>query len=313
MRIECPECKLNGNIDDSTVPATGLAMSCPRCKKRFTVERALSQGDAAVAMLDACPKCQYATFSEEKFSVCPKCGLVVAEYQKALRTSGTARIKRPVIPSAGQSVQPDRPPRLTAEQMRKEEESRKKHGLDMIAVEAELTEAVTSPLRLTADAPLPVLVAGGAVVAVSVIFFIFGVSGMVEYGTKTAEAKAAAESFEAVQSEGAIFMQFLLFPMLSVLLSLLLFVSGGGFLKLKRWSIKVLEMTAWGAIAFIVLMKVNDIVFWFKRASSEASAGYYAMGLLGDLMQMVFYIVPFVVLLEFFKSSLFEKSEDLFL
>jgi predicted Zn finger-like uncharacterized protein len=82
MKIECPGCKLSGNIDDSTVPATGLAMTCPRCKKPFTVEKPVVAAGEAVAMLDSCPKCQYSTFSEEKFAICPKCGLVVADYHK---------------------------------------------------------------------------------------------------------------------------------------------------------------------------------------------------------------------------------------
>jgi len=87
MKIECPECKLAGNVDDSLIPATGIAMNCPRCKTRFAVERPQAGSEHASAMLDTCPSCQYATFSEEKFSVCPKCGLVVADYQGQMLTA----------------------------------------------------------------------------------------------------------------------------------------------------------------------------------------------------------------------------------
>ena len=98
MKIECPGCKLTGNINDATVPATGLAMTCPRCKQKFIAEKSVPQAGAAVAMLDTCPSCQYATFSDEKFAVCPRCGLVVAEYQKKLLAARKSEPGRHAVP-----------------------------------------------------------------------------------------------------------------------------------------------------------------------------------------------------------------------
>lgn len=313
MRIECPDCKLSGNIDDSTVPATGLAMVCPRCKKHFTVEKVVAQGAAAAAMLDTCPKCQYATFSEEKFAVCPKCGLVVAEYHKELLASRSApKARTASAPPPQMPDQPIPPPRLTAEELQKEEEARRKYGLDKVPGVIEIEETPVAPARPSVELPLPVLASGWGTVAASVFLSVFGINGVMEYSAKMKEAKAAIEAFEAAQSETSIFMQFLLFPSISIIFSIILLVFAIQFLRMQKWSINAMHKGAWAAVALFALMKVNDLIFHFKRASTDSSFSFYAIGIFSELMMMLLLIAPFIVLAEFLKSEHFEKSEKLF-
>lgn len=311
MRIECPECKLSGNIDDSTVPATGMAMVCPRCKKHFTVEKAVAQGAAAAAMLDTCPKCQYATFSEEKFAVCPKCGLVVADYLKEFNHRPAQKTRPASLPLRQMSDQPVPPPLLTTEQLQKEEEARKKYGLDNVsgAVEAEDLPAAARP---SVELPLPILAVGWGTIAVSLFLLVFGFNGVVEYSAKMKEAKAALAALEAAQSEAAIFMQFLLFPAISIIFSLLLLFFAAQFLRLQKWTVNAMHKGAWATVALIVLMKFNDLVFHFKRAASDSSFSYYALGTFSEMMMMVLLAAPFFVLAEFLQSEHFEKPEKLF-
>lgn len=313
MRIECPGCKLSGNIDDSTVPATGIAMSCPRCKKPFTVERPAASAGGGAAMLDSCPKCQYSTFSDEKFAVCPKCKMVVADYQKEQLAARQKQKSQNSLPQQRQvSEQAAAPiPRLSAEQLQQEEEARRKYGLDKVpgAVSAadEPVAAGSPP-----ETALPVLIAGWGVIIVSILLTGFGISGIIEYLDKLKEAKAAVEAFEETQSGSALFFQFLVFPVLSIIYSVVMLVFGSQFLAMKKWSIAAMQSGAWAGIGLLSMMKISDMVFWFKRASADAAFGYYAMGILGDLLLMLLFIAPFMVLAEYLKSPLFEKSEEMF-
>jgi len=313
MKIECPGCHLTGNIDDSTVPATGLAMTCPRCKKPFTAERPVIEAGAAVAMLDTCPKCQYSTFSDEKFAVCPRCGLVVADYHKQLLASRQSPTKRvvPPAPSGRMPVQDAAlQPRLTPEQLKKEEEARRKYGLDKVPGVVEVDESVTA--RPSAETPLPVLVAGCGTIAAAVLLISYGGSGILEYVAKLKEAKAALAALEEAQSGATLFFQFLFFPSLSIIFSLVMLVFGAQFIGMKKWSIGAMQSGAWTGVGLLVTMKVSDMVFWFRRASADASFGYYAMGVFGDILMMLLLIAPFLALAEYLQSSLFEKSEKLF-
>jgi len=313
MKIECPDCKLSGNIDDSTVPATGLAMTCPRCKKPFTVERPASEALSSSAMMGSCPKCQYSTFTEEKFAICPKCGLNVADFhneQLALRQNQKSRpVPPPQVHMPAQS--PATIPGLTPEQMQKEEAARRKYGLDNTSV---ATEAVDEPVsaRGSVETPLPVLIAGWGTIITTIILISFGISGIMEYQAKVIAAEAAIAALEEAQSSSAIFFQFLLFPLFSILFSLVMLVLGCQFLAMKKWTISAMRNGALAGVGMLALMKLSDIIFWCRRASADASFGYYAMGILGDVMLLVLYIAPFLVLAEYLKSDLFEKYEDLF-
>lgn len=315
MRIECPGCKLSGTIDDATVPATGLAMTCPRCKKQFTVERPVLTAGAASAMLDSCPKCQYATFSEEKFSVCPKCGLVMADYHKEQLALRQQQKSRPGAHPAPPRKLPEQNepviPALTPAQRQQDEEARRKHGLDKVPGVIEVEEQPVAG-RPAGETPLPVLIAGWGTIGVALLLIGFGISGIMEYLAKVKEAKAAIDAFEETQSGAALFFQFLLFPVLSIIFSIVMLVFGTQFLAMKKWSIGAMHNGAWTGVGLLVLMKISDMIFWFMRASAEAPFGYYAMGIFGDVMLMILFIAPFIALAEFLKSPLFEKSEELF-
>ena len=315
MRIECPDCKLSGNIDDATVPATGLAMTCPRCKKPFTVERPVLSAGSAAAMLDSCPKCQYATFSEEKFALCPKCGLVVADYHKEQLAARQNQKSRPVSPPATQRQQPGQhepsTPGFSAAQLQKDEEARRKHGLDIVpgVIEAAEHPVAAGP---SGETPLPVLITGWGAIVAALILVGFGVSGIMEYLAKIKEAQAAIAAFEETQSSSALFFQFLLFPVLSIIFAAVMLGFSSQFLAMKKWSIGAMHNGAWAGVGLLALMKISDMIFWVKRASADASFGYYAMGIFGDVMLLLLYIAPFFALAEYLKSPLFEKSEKLF-
>lgn len=313
MKIECPGCKLSGNIDDANVPATGLAMTCPRCKQKFIVEKSASQASGAVAMLDTCPACQYATFSEEKFSVCPQCGLVVADYQKKLlesRKADAARQKS-APPQRKSQVQDELPTAsLSEEDRRRDEEMRRKHGLDKIPGVVEIAESEIA--RQQMETPLPVFIVGWGTVALAIAFMIYSGYGISEYLEKVKEVKAALEALENAQSPASLVFQFLLFPVLTMIYAPLMLFFAIKFMSLKKSYTILLKNWAWAGVVLFALMKANDLFFWFSRSSNNVSLSYSAAGLFGDIFIAALLIAPLLALAEFFSSSIFEKIEDLF-
>lgn len=307
MRIECPECKLTGNMDESTIPATGMTMSCPRCKAHFTVLRPESGSTPESAMLDNCPSCQYATFSEEKFAVCPKCGLVVADYLRN-KLGGRSPAKPSTMPrNSGDGAQ--QPVRLTEEQLRKEEEARRRHGLDVLPEDPD--NAVSGVFSFS-EIPLPILIVGCVTLVAALGLLIYGVSGIFEYSAKASAAEAALKAGDAAPSGGALFMGFAFFPILKVIYALAMMLFGLQFLLQRLWSVKALEKGAWVGMALLGTMELADMVAWFRRASDSASFGYYATGLFAGLLSAVLWIAPLFVLKEYLQSIEFGRLEERF-
>ncbi len=318
MRIECPGCHLVGNIDDSRVPATGLSMNCPRCKIQFIAEPPAIGTEALRAMRDTCPVCQYATFSEEKFADCPKCGLNVAEYQKQQLEyrKPTAARQQGQQPAQQQGHRQREEPsgeavRLTDEQRLRDEEARRKFGLDKPPGTVETVEPSVSHVSM--DVPLPVTLAGWGTVVVSLLLMVFAGTGIFEYVEKLKEAAAAVVANEEPQSKAVIFFGFLFAPLLFAFYSVVMLVIGSQFLRMKKQFVKPMEIGAWTGILLVIIMKLTDIIFSFERASSSASFSYYAMAIVGDIFIAALWIAPFLVLAEYLKSSHFDKVEELFM
>lgn len=307
MRIECPECKLSGNMDESAIPATGMTMNCPRCKAHFTVLRPETDSSSAGAMLDNCPSCQYATFSEEKFAVCPKCGLVVADYLRN-KLDG-----RPMVgkKSSGrpQNTREEPLPTLTEEQLRKEEEARKRYGLDVLPEEQEKGGIRRFDFS---EVPLPILIVGGVTVLAALGLLIYGFSGISYYNAKVAAAEVALKAGEPAPSGAALFIGFAFFPILKVIYSLAMMLFGVQFLLHRLWSINALEKGAWAGMAILGLTELADVVAWCRRASDSASFGYYATGVLGGLLAALLWIAPLFVLKEYLQSIEFGRLEERF-
>jgi len=292
MKIECPECKLSGNLDEAVIPATGIALNCPRCKVRFTVERPLSGSGQGVAMMDNCPSCQYATFSEDKFSVCPKCGLVVADYQRQRAASGNGR------------KAPDAMPLMTPDEKRRDDEARKKYRLD--EPEAEEKRGIAS-LFGASGAPVPLMVTGWVTIAVAVALAIYGVSGFMEYQAKQDEAEAVLQAGEQTLSGFSLFWRFALIPLLMAGYGAIMAVVANRFLCLQARAIRWLENGGWAGVVLGALTELVDLAAWCARASENATIGYYATGVFGGVLMALLWMAPPFVLVEYLRSEQFDR------
>lgn len=51
MKIECPNCKKTGEVDDSKIPKEGIGVRCPKCGNRFIIMRENSKEEFIVEPL----------------------------------------------------------------------------------------------------------------------------------------------------------------------------------------------------------------------------------------------------------------------
>lgn len=244
--------------------------------------------------MDSCPSCQYATFSEEKFSVCPKCGLVVADYlRQKLAERGTGRSSR----KAPAEVAP-----LTAEQLRRDEEARRKHGLEG---DGQLPGDAQPPPAM-ADLPMPLLAVGWGTLLVTLGLLAYGGSGFLDYLARLDEAKAALLAGDNAPSGGSLFGRFALFPLLFIVYAVAMAVLANRFLALRFWAVRALEIGGWTGVALGGLMEFADMVAWCTRASGNASFAYYATGLIGGVLTALLWMAPPFVLVEYLRSEQFD-------
>src|SRR6185369_10049690 len=195
--------------------------------KHFTVEHAANGSEEPRAMLDTCPVCQYATFSEEKFAVCPKCGLDVAEHQKKqleYRKPSAERKKNQSV--HGHQEEPS--VRMTEDQRHRDGDARRRFGLDRPPGTVEKDEPYVA--RHSMAAPLPVTLVGWGTIVVSVLLLVYSAAGFAEYSDKLKEAAAAVAANETPQTPAVLFFGYLFAPILFAVYAVAMAVIGAQFL-----------------------------------------------------------------------------------
>ncbi|HEY5973814.1 MAG TPA: zinc-ribbon domain-containing protein [Geobacteraceae bacterium] len=291
MKIQCPSCQLTGNVNDANIPVTGVYMNCPRCQARFLVERQAGDAASAGTLLNQCPRCQYATFSEEMFAVCPKCGLDAAEYS---RTGSEQRLREEKA--------------RQAEKIRQQEErARQKYGLDGLEEDAAEPGAVK-----TGDTPLPVQVIGWLVVAIALVLVGYGIKGEYALSGLLQKADALRKAGDEAASTASLVWQFGMFPVLAIIYGVAMMVIGSQFLRLKEVAIQWLEWGAWVGIVLAGLYEANELLAWFLRSSSSASFLYYLTGIGTTLLMAGILVLPMYLLINYLKSVEFDRISGFF-
>lgn len=290
MKIQCPKCSLTGSVNDATIPVTGLTMNCPRCKTGFLVERPADGVLQAGGMASLCPSCQYSTFSEEMFSVCPKCGLIVADHHRQ---------------QAEQRAREEHD-RLAEKIRQQDEKSRQKYGVDAPPKAADGEDAVKM------SAPLPVQVIGWLVAALAVLLFFYAAKGIIAYLDEISAAEAALRAGDESPAGAALFFRHGLVPILILPYGAAMLVISGQFLRLRLWSIRALVFGAWAGIGLAALHEAVDLVAWMQRASSSASLGYYLVGIGSALLMAALWIIPSLFLINYLRSRDFDRLAGFF-
>ena len=303
MKIKCPSCQLSGQISDANVPAEGMNMDCPRCKTSFYVKKETTANWKDTAT--ECPVCRFSTFSEERFDICPTCGLVIKDYNEKKGKEGAAPARpAPASPSRQkEKVDPAEISRRAAEDLRRLEEKNATRSYGGPDPGESFPAEQESEVPRGPAIPLPVLLTGCAFILLALIAIVYSVSEIKSYYAKLAEVgndELLAANFAALHSVlGEVVM-----PTLRILLSVVTVVVAAIFLKRIPKSRQWLEMCAWGWLACVILDQLVSLLNWILRSSSDATIGYYLIGVMNMLVMLVLCGAPFLAAIWFLRGDL---------
>jgi len=269
MKIECPSCHLSGKVNELELPPEGRELKCPRCKGAFHVKKPSSPAGQQ-ELMSMCPVCQYSTFTDETFAVCPKCGLVGSEYRKKMR------------------IQKDQ------EKTRKDEDlmTRSHRNPDLV------TGMPDDAMPEIAKAPQPILVTGWSCVAIGGVLLLYGLNGLLTYYSKDWQAVLAEQMLEPL-SETSVFFRMGFIPWLITLFSGYLIATAAFFLQLSTGSLQRLKECAWAGLGVGVIHEAVDFFKWVEISSSTPSVNYLVSGVLSSLLWIVLWSAPSITLLWF--------------
>lgn len=282
-------------------------MDCPRCKTSFFVEKTVA-GNWKDTLSD-CPVCGFSTFSDERFDICPKCGLDVKKHNEEKRKGGSSG----AVPTA-----PNRPTSLGTRVNRAEQEllleearrkladdsSKRKYGLDMAPN--------TAPHEPVAIAPVPqaIQIIGWVSLAVAALMLILGLKDFYQYVTM-APPEPDPVNPEGVPGSSMLFFMHGLLPLLTIIFAVAAGTCSYMFLQLRSWARQKLEWVAWGGIGIALIHEIAGLVGWIRRSSSEASLIYYAVGFISTLLMMLLWTAPVLLLIWFLRSDKVTGEFDL--
>lgn len=278
MIIECPQCRLSGNVNEVELPAEGRYMSCPRCKTNFHAAKPPLPSDSRFLM-NTCPVCQYSTFTDEMFAVCPKCGHSGKDYKKVLK-----KREEPVH----HAPQQDLPPlQEDMEQLKRELDALSLSHRNPDLVKAPAEAAAAEPVK----APEPVKWTGWVCVAAGAVLVLLGFFGLNNYYSKDWQEILSEPLLEPL-SKTRVFFSLGFLPWLRTLVGIWVIVVASQFLTMQVWARRELERCAWGGLALGVINEVVGFVEWVRISSSSPSFIYFAVGIAGSLFMVLVWSVP---------------------
>jgi predicted Zn finger-like uncharacterized protein len=276
MKIECPSCQLSGNINEVELPPLGRQMTCPRCKNGFHVAKPSMDGKA---MMNSCPSCQYSTFTDEMFAVCPKCGM-----------------------SAEESLVMARKLR-EREQVQRDQDSLNRSFRNPDLVKSLPEESAPETVR----AAQPIQVTAWLCFTVGGALLIYGIYGLVNYYRNDWQAILSEPVLEPV-STLFVFYSLGMMPWLITLASLYFIWGAYQFLNLKADSLRRLTEAAWAGIAVAVIYEAVSFSNWVRISSSTPSLSYYAVGIVSALFLSALLAAPFLVLLWYLEGDVIYRE-----
>lgn len=280
MKIECPTCKLSGEVNEAEIPLDGRYIDCPRCKNGFHVKKPLAKGWNQ-NMMSSCPACQYSTFTDEMFDVCPKCGLQGKVHnERKLKQQEEAQLKKDAE-RLTRSLRPDdfiSPP--------------------LKEIEPEIS-SVPPVVRYTA----------AGVLAVACLVAFSGVTGLIGYNGDTLFEKINETSIEPV-SRTKIFLAHGLLPWVLTIYGVMMAFFSGMLLRSGRGALRLLELGAFIGMGIGVAYEVIDFIAVVRRSSASASFEYYLVGFVTSALLLAVWVVLPVALVRWIRSERFRRESD---
>ncbi|HTY21358.1 MAG TPA: zinc-ribbon domain-containing protein [Geobacteraceae bacterium] len=273
MKIECPSCHLSGKVNEVELPDSGRELECPRCKHSFHVDKPKTSVGGR-DLMNICPACQYSTFTDEMFAVCPKCGLVASSYREKIRKQ------------------------QEMEQLQRDQETltRSHRNPDLVTNRNGESEPEKPNI------PQPVKLTGVACITVGVILFFYGISGLMNYYGKDWQA-ALSEPFVEPVSQTSIFFRMGFVPWLTTSYSIYFIAAAWFFLAQKSGARRDLIRSGWCGLAMVVIHEGAEFINWIRISSSSPSFSYIVTGIMNSLFWTVLWGAPVLALIWFLRSD----------
>lgn len=262
MKIECPHCNAGGTVPAHAIPDEGRFFNCPRCKHGFTV---MKPREVSSFLVDTCPACNYSSFGEERFEVCPKCGAIIKTFLERQREE---------------------------QRMAREQELLNvKHGQGVLEP---LPEEIVSPVAAAMDNLTPVNLVGWGCAAVAMVIVCLGVIGLLDYSTDEIKEQILSQRDEQVSSL-YVFFRYGLLSWLKVMYGSAVMVTAYFFLRCRSLARKTLVLLNRVMIVFIPIYLLVSFVGWILQPIPHSIGGYFVQ-LFNIMLMTALFGIPLVLL-----------------
>jgi len=242
MKITCPKCNAVGSIPEHEIPEAGRFVSCPRCQQGFTVRKPHANKDSY--LVDTCPACNFSTFGDETFGICPKCGVLIKSFVE--------RQREEVL------------------QQRNQELLTKKFNRDEDLPPAEVESA---PVADFIENLHPVNLVGWGVALAAVVIVAAGLWGVIGYDGQAIQAKLSEQRDEQV-SGWYVFINYGFMHWVKSIYGLLTLSVAVMFLRHMHFSLKALTWLIWTAMAYVPVSMIVGFILWVLEPIPHTIAGY---------------------------------------
>lgn len=285
MKISCPECGASGNLPDHAIPEEGRFLSCPKCKHGFDVKK--PKATASEYLVDVCPACAYSTFGDERFGVCPKCGVSIKAYidrqqEEMIRTREQELLNRKFSRDISPAQMAGVPSSSSAQSA------------------ASAAEGIA--IGKFIENLHPVNLIGYGTALVSVVILLMGIFGLLGYFGTDYVAKVSEESIALgiadKPSSFKIFLNHGLTPWVETFYGAALLAAAVLFLKKQAQARQALGWLLWAFIAYVpVLMFIRFLTWWFQPIPH--TWGGYATNLFNIVFISALVGIPLYLLINF--------------
>lgn len=271
MKITCPNCNANDTIPSHLIPDEGRFLTCPRCKHGFTVRN--PRGELNEFLVDICPACNFNSFGEERFEICPKCGVVVKAFLERQREEQRIKKEQELL-DKNYSKKPE--PQLPEES---------------VLSENGFVGNLMNPLNL---------VGWGCAMAAAAVLFI-GLMEVLDYDTAALKAQISAQLDKQV-STWYVFFHFGLMSWIKVLYGATVMITAYFFLQERPKAHKTLSILLRIMIVFVPTNMLISFVRWVLQPIPHSVSGYFIE--LFNLIVMTFLFgVPLALLDRFINGK----------
>ncbi|WP_281184706.1 zinc-ribbon domain-containing protein [Trichlorobacter lovleyi] len=285
MRIECPNCKASGTINDLEIPDDGMMLACPRCKESFRVEKPRKKATSAFAT-NTCPSCGYSTFCEEVFDECPHCGLDVKTVIERKRKED---VQKQELEMRNRNIRPDTVVALP-----------QPSGIITPAAPAAGEKPAIS-LAGFANGFDPVAAVGWGVAVWAAVFLLLGGWGVIDYLGTDLQAQLSEQSIEPV-SAWQVFWGYGFLPWIKLLYGLAALSAAFGFLQRAAWGMQGVQQVVMASLVLVPVYETGQYVVWVVKSIAPPWWAYLVEGVSAMLVSAL-WMAPLYFLLLYLKTD----------